>query len=29
MILELEQFSLLMNIQIEVVKRVWDEKTKN
>ena len=28
MVLELEQFALLINIQIEVVKRVWDKKIK-
>ena len=28
MVLELEQFALQINIQIEVVKRVWDKKIK-
>ena len=28
MVLELEQFALLINIQIEVVRRVWDKKIK-
>ena len=28
MVLELEQFALLINIQIEVVKRVLDKKIK-
>ena len=28
MILELDQFVLIINIQIEDVKRIWDKKTK-